>query len=445
MKKLLCSLLLLTALSARAQHIATIAGTTVAGFSGDNGPATAAQLYGPLGIAVDSAGNIYFADRFNDRVRKINTTGTITTIAGTGTGGYNGDEIAATTAQLNDPFGVAVDNAGNVYVADHSNHRVRKISNLGIITTVAGTGTGGYNGDDIAATTAQLNEPRGVAVDKFGHLFIADQANNRVRQITLSTGIISTIAGNGTQGFSGDGGPATAAMLNGPYAMAADTFHNLYICDVDNQRIRKINWAGVITTVAGTGVGSYNTDGIPATNAQLNEPIGIAINAGGEIFIADAWNERIRKISLDGIISTYAGIGTAGMGLDSVSATACAFYYPYGIAINSAGNVYICDQGNQRIRRTYQAGVGVAGITKEGFDVSVFPNPAPKGEFSISIQDPQAQPATVKIYDITGRCIFKTSTYTNNLVKCNIGAAGTCVVVVTTATATLERIVVAAD
>lgn len=445
MKRLLCSLFLLTALCVRAQHIATIAGTTVAGFSGDNGPATAAQLYGPLGIAVDSAGNIYFADRFNDRVRKINTTGIITTIAGTGTGGYNGDDIAATTAQLNDPFGVAVDNAGNVYVADHSNHRVRRISNTGIITTVAGTGTAGYNGDDIAATTAQLNEPRGVAVDKFGHLFIADQANNRVRQVTLSTGIISTIAGNGTQGFSGDGGPATAAMLNGPYAMAADTFHNLYICDVDNQRVRKINWAGTITTVAGTGVGSYNADGIPATNAQLNEPIGIAVNAGGELFIADAWNERIRKVDLSGIISTYAGIGTAGVGLDSVAATACAFYYPYGIAVNSAGNIYICDQGNQRIRRTYQAGVGVADVSKETLDVSIFPNPAPGGEFTIGIQAQQPQAVTVKIYDITGRCIFEKRAYTNSAVKCNIGVASTCVVVVTTATITVEKIVVAAD
>lgn len=426
---------------ASAQHIATIAGTTVAGFSGDNGQATAAQMYGPLGVAVDSAGNVYFADRFNDRLRKINTAGIITTIAGTGTGGYNGDDIAATTAQLNDPFGVAVDIAGNVYVADHSNHRVRMISSLGIITTVAGTGASGYNGDDIAATAAQLNEPRGVAVDKFGHLFIADQANNRVRQVTLSTGIISTIAGSGVQGFSGDSGPATAAMLNGPYAMAADTFHNLYICDVDNQRIRKINWAGVITTVAGTGVGSYNSDGIPATAAQLNEPIGIAINAGGELFIADAWNERIRKVSLDGTISTYAGIGTAGMGLDSVAATACAFYYPYGIAVNQAGNIYICDQGNQRIRRTYQAGVGVSDVSKEVLDVSVFPNPAPGGDLTIRMQFRQPGTATIKIYDIAGKCVYETATPTTETLKCRLSIAGVYVVSVAAAGGSVERVV----
>ncbi len=426
---------------ASAQHIATIAGTTAAGFSGDNGPATAAQVYGPLGIAVDSAGNIYFADRFNDRLRKINTAGVITTIAGTGTGGYNGDDIAATTAQLNDPFGVAVDNAGNVYVAEHSNHRVRKISSMGIITTVAGTGTSGYNGDGIAATAAQLNEPRGVAVDKFGHLFIADQANNRVRQVTLSTGIISTIAGSGVQGFGGDGGPATAAMLNGPYAMAADTLQNLYICDVDNQRIRKINWAGVITTVAGTGIGSYNADGIPATAAQLNEPIGVAINASGELFIADAWNERIRKVDQSGIISTYAGIGTAGLGADSVAAAACAFYNPYGIAINQAGYVYICDQSNQRIRRTYQAGVGVADLSKKALAVSIFPNPAPGGDLTIRVQSRQQGKATIKIYDITGKCVYETASITNDAVRCQLKAAGVYVVNVAVAGGSVERVV----
>ncbi len=441
MKKLFYSFLLLTSVGAQAQHITTIAGTAAAGFSGENGPATSAMLNGPLGIVADNAGNIYFADRYNQRVRKINSAGIITTIAGTGTAGYNGDAIPATTAQLNDPFGVAIDLSGNIYVAEHSGNRVRRIDNVGAITTVAGTGIAGYNGDDIAATTAQLNQPRGVATDKYGHLYIADQANSRVRMLTFATGIITTMAGNGMPGFGGDNGPATAAMLNGPYAMGADTLGNLFICDVDNERIRKVNAAGIITTVAGTGVATYTADGIPATNAALNEPIGIAVTPAGEFFIADAWNERIRRVDIGGTIITYAGDGAAGLGFDNVAATAARFYYPYGIALTPNGSLLVSDHGNYRIRQTY-AGVGVAGPAKQAIALKVYPNPATGGSFTIAMLAEDPEEVTIKIYDLAGRCVYEQPALTTDAVPCQLHTAGVYLVSVVTEKGAAERLVV---
>ncbi len=278
--------------------ITTIAGiSSIGGFSGDNGPATAAQLGFPSDIALDAAGNIYFTDKNNNRIRKINTSGIITTIAGTGALGYNGDNIPATDAYLHGPGGIATDGAGNVYFCDALNGCVRKINASGIVTTVAGTcgSIWDFNGDEIPATTAQFC-PGGIAVDARGNIFIADAANNRIRKVDTA-GIIHTIAGNGIAGFTGDGGQATNARLSGPSGVYVDNYGNVYICDIHNYVIRKVNNLGIISTFAGNGVSGFSGDGGPATVAQIGDTYCVTADAANNIYIADASNNRIRFIT----------------------------------------------------------------------------------------------------------------------------------------------------
>lgn len=284
-----------------AQNISTIAGTGTAGYNGDGIPAISAQFNGVQGLAFDGTGNLYAADISNHRIRKITmSTGLISTIAGTGTAGYNGDGILATTAQINTPSALAFDRNGDLYFTDRSNHRVRKITtSTGIISTVAGTGTAGYNGDGILATAAQLNGPNEVSFDASGNLYIADWFNNRVRKADNSTGIISTIAGTGTAGYNGDGIAATAAQINGPCGIIFDNAGNIYIAEYGGARVRKINiGTGNISTIAGTGTAGYNGDGIAATTAKLNFPFYIFFDqAKCNMYIADYNNNRIRLIT----------------------------------------------------------------------------------------------------------------------------------------------------
>jgi sugar lactone lactonase YvrE len=230
--------------------IVTIAGNGTQGYSGDGGNATSAEFYGPCGVAFDSGGNLFIADTYNNRIREISTSGIITTIAGNGTGGYSGDGGAATSAELHAPEGVAIDSYGNIFIADRGNSRIRKvIASTGIITTVAGNGTSGYSGDGGAATSAQLNYAMGVAVDSSGNIFIAEVYNNRIRKVAASTGIITTVAGDGNNGYSGDGGIATSARLAWPEGVAVDSSGNIYIADRNNCLIRKVSTSGIITTV----------------------------------------------------------------------------------------------------------------------------------------------------------------------------------------------------
>ncbi len=326
--------------------ISTFAGNGTAGYSGDNGPATSGTL-SPAGIAVDSAGNLYIAD--SNRIRKV-SKGVITTVAGNGTYGFSGDNGPATSAQLFNPQGVAVDSAGNLYIADTFNDRIRKVSG-GVITTVAGNGTSGVNGENIPATTAQLNWPYGVAVDSAGNLYIANTYNNRVCKV--SGGMITTVAGNGSHGFGGDNGPAAAAQLSYPDGVAVDAAGNLYITDTDNNRIRKVS-GGVITTVAGNGAEGFSGDNGPATSAQLGWPYSVAVDAAGNLYIADTFNNRIRKVS-NGVITTLGGDGTFGFSGDNVAATSAAVS-PSGVAVDSAGRVYVADNVNNRIRVLTPAG-----------------------------------------------------------------------------------------
>jgi sugar lactone lactonase YvrE len=333
-----------------------IAGGGVAGYAGDNGPATSAYLRYPCGVAVDSAGNLFIADRDNNRIRKVSTSGIITTVAGNGSMGYSGDGGPATLAQLYSPFGVAIDPAGNLFIADAFNNRIRKVAPNGIITTIAGTGTSGYSGDGGSAALAQLYTPRGIAIDSAGNLFISDSDNNIIRKIS-SSGIIATVAGNGTSGYSGDGGQATSAQLSGPMGVAVDSKGNLFIAVFGNGRIRKVSTDGIITTVAGTGTYGYNGDGIPATSAQLSLPTGVAVDSAGNLLIADYANSRVRMVDSSGIITTVAGNGTRGSIGDGGPATSAQLYNPEGVVADSAGSLFIADYGNHRIRKVSSSGI----------------------------------------------------------------------------------------
>ncbi|XID94937.1 S-layer homology domain-containing protein [Paenibacillaceae bacterium WGS1546] len=330
--------------------ISTVAGTGSYGYSGDGGNATSAQLNHPFGVAIDSSGNLYIADYQNNRIRKVDASGTISTVAGTGIPGYSGDGGQATSATLSNPMGVAVDDSGNLYISDTANGRIRKVDASGTISTVAGTGEYGYSGDGGPATSAQLSSPNGVATDSDGNLYIADHSNHRIRKVDGS-GTISTIAGTGTRGYSGDGGAAASAELNGPNSIAVDSSGNLYIADFYNNRIRKVDALGTISTVAGIGGSGYSGDGELATSAQLNSPAGVAVDRYGNLYIADTGNYRIRKVDESGIIRTIAGTGSFGDSGDGGAATSAQLANPYGLAAASNEDLYIADVHSQRIRK----------------------------------------------------------------------------------------------
>ena len=320
----------------------TIAGTDTFGYNGDGIAATSARLFYPFSVKIDVSGNTYFSDRENQRVRKVTvSTGIITTIAGTGTLGYNGDGILATSAQINYPDGLDIDRSGNIYIADRENCRVRKVTaSTGIITTVAGTGLNFYNGDGILATSAQLNYPGGVAVDNSGNVYISE-IYNRVRKVTASTGIITTIAGTGIAGYNGDGILATSAQTNYPDGIAVDSSGNVYFNDLSNYRVRKVTVStGIITTVAGTGSPGYNGDGILATSAEIMSAFDVAIDQSDNVYIADTYNGRIRKVTVStGIITTVAGRGFPGSG--EVTRTSVEVGYAMAIAIGESDNIYV--------------------------------------------------------------------------------------------------------
>ncbi len=349
--------------------------TSGSGFSGDGGSATSAQLSGPAGIALDSAGNLYIADQYNNRIRKVSPQGIIITVAGNGTGSpnggsFSGDGGSATSAGLWSPTSVAVDAAGNLYIADTTNQRIRKVSN-GVITTVAGGGAGTFSGDGGPATSASLYFPTGVAVDGAGNLYIADSYNNRIRKVS-SAGIITTVVGNGTGAlytgtFFGDGSPATSAGLNNPQGVAVDSSGIPYIADTQNNRVRRISPNGVISTVAGNGSPGFSGDGASATGAQLNTPTGVATDNAGNLYIADCNNNRVRKVSPGGNISTVAGSSSQGFSGDNGPATSAQLSGACGVAVDSANNLYIADSGNNRVRKvtpngtiTTVAGFGTA-------------------------------------------------------------------------------------
>ena len=355
--------------------IFTVAGNGNNVSAGDGGPATAAAIVGPKGLAFDAAGNLYVAEPgviltyavgggvlylsdSGKRIRKIATSGTITTVAGNGTEEYSGDGSAATAAQLDAPWGVAADTGGNLYVSDSGNHTVRKIAASGIITTVAGTGVRGSTGDGGPATRAQLNVPLGIALDGAGNIYVAECLNPRIRRISAA-GVITTVAGNGASGYGGDGGPAVNAQLACPHGIAVDASGTLYIADTDNHRLRKVGPDGTISTIAGNGVHGFAGDGGPALNAQLYAPTSLAMDASGNLYIADTGNGRIRKISRNGTITTVAGCADSGhfSSDDGLAATAAVLSGPQGVAVDAAGNLYIAETQGNHVRRVSAGGV----------------------------------------------------------------------------------------
>jgi uncharacterized protein (TIGR03437 family) len=327
--------------------IKTVAGNGSQGYAGDGGPATSAELHFPEGIALDKAGNLYISDVLNNRIRRIDSNGTVATVAGNGTAGYSGDGGLANTAKLNDPLDVVADLTGNLFIADAFNYRIRKVTPAGTITTFAGNGSTGSSGDGGSAANALLNLPEGVALDSTGNVFIAESLGNRIRKVAVD-GTITTVAGNGVGGYSGDGGPAVNAQLNSPKGVAVDATGALYIADRNNWRIRKVAPNGTITTVAGTGVSGYSGDGGPAANAQLFVVQAVAVDASGNIFISD--ETRLRRVTPDGTITTVAGNGTLGYSGDGGPATSAQINGCEGIAVDTSGNIYFADYFNNVIR-----------------------------------------------------------------------------------------------
>ncbi len=328
----------------------TLAGTRSLGFNLESGTGLASQLYVPETVALDNVGNLYIADKGNHRIRKVTRSGLISTVAGNGQLGSSGDGGLAINASMNQPNGVAVDSSGNLYISDTNNNRIRKVNSAGIITTIAGTGINGFSGDGGQATQAQLDTPVGITLDSVGNLLIADAANHRIRKLNLSTGIISTIAGNG-YGFGGDGGQATQAQLNFPTSVAIDQNGNLYISDTSNNQVRKVTAAGIISRFAGTGFSGFSGDGGQANLAQFSAPGGLTVDAAGNLYVTDQNNHRVRKIALDGTISTVAGNGntsspTTDEGGTALNATLNA---PAGVAVDALGNMFIADTNNHRV------------------------------------------------------------------------------------------------
>ncbi|HEY6161373.1 MAG TPA: T9SS type A sorting domain-containing protein [Bacteroidia bacterium] len=290
--------------------ITTVAGTGAQGYSGDNGPATSATFYYPYDVAVDAAGNIFICDYGNSVIRKVDVNGMITTVAGTGVAGFSGDGGLAVNAKLDRPVGVDLDANGNMYISDGYNNRVRKVDALGIITTFAGTGVMGYTGDGGPADSATFKYPYSVAFDQSGNVYISDGLNNCVRKVDVNN-IITTFAGTGSGGYTGDGGPADQARLYSPQGISMDQDGNLFIVDRNNHVIRKVDASGMISTYAGTGVSGFSGDGGFANLAQLRQPYGIEVGPGGYVFIADQWNQRIRQVDTSTVLTSVGPSSSA--------------------------------------------------------------------------------------------------------------------------------------
>ncbi|MFP6589097.1 MAG: Ig-like domain-containing protein [Candidatus Latescibacterota bacterium] len=360
-----------------AQTIRTIAGTGTAGFSGDGAQADSAAFNSPVGVHGDNTGQTWVADTGNHRIRRITATfDTVVTYAGTGTVGYTGDGSAATAATLNAPTDVFVDTTGNVWIADTGNHVIRKITTAGVISTVAGTGARGFSGDAAAATSAQLNSPAGVYVTNGGVIYIADRGNHRVRRVSAA-GTITTIAGTGVPGFSGDGSPAGFAQLDSPSDVFLDTSGTLYIVDTNNHCLRAIAASdNTISTIAGTGgAPGFSGDGGVATNARFAFPRAVFVDTSGSIYIADRFNHRIRRINTSGDITTLAGDGVLGASGDGAAANVARLGSPAGVWLYDNRELFIADSGNHRVRRVDDDNaLGLSGTTTIGLgrEVRIF-------------------------------------------------------------------------
>ncbi len=393
--------------SASAQYISNFAGngssvgSATGAYSGDGWLAIHAQLNQCAGVAVDGAGNIYIADKGNNVVRRVNTSGIITTFAGTGTVGASGNGGQATAARLNGPVAVATDAAGNVYITDNGNNAIRKVNTAGFITAYAGVGSAGYSGDGASALAAELKAPEGITIDALGNLYIADAGNNVVRKVDTAHNI-TTVAGTGTAGKSGDGGAAIAAKLSQPTGVATDQYGNLYIADNANHSIRKVTAAGIITTIAGTGLAGNSGDGGPAVSATLRYPSSVSVDGSSNIYIADQGNNNVRVINAAGAISHYAGTSTAGYSGNGGLAATATLSSPRNVLADGWGRVYVTDYGNHGVRVVTATPIVGVQHTVGAATLNIFPNPA-KGAFTVEL--PGNTTAQVTVTDITGRLL----------------------------------------
>ncbi|SNQ50252.1 Gluconolactonase family protein,protein kinase family protein (fragment) [Frankia canadensis] len=319
------------------------------------GPALTVQGLSPYSLSIQPDGSLLVSSLATDRVQRITPGGVANDFAGTGAGGIGGDGGQATSAQLDGPGSTVRDKAGNIYVGDAKNNRIRKITPTGVITTIAGTGTAGFGGDGGPATAAQINSAEKVTVGPDGSVYLSDYENHRIRKIDPS-GIISTYVGTGVAGYTGAGGPATQAKIDGPNDLTMTSDGTLYFADLGSDTIQKVTPDGTISTIAGTGESGYSGDGGPATSAKLNVP-SVSLGPDGKTFyLADYRNNRIRRIDPNGIISTIAGTGTEGFSGDGGPATAAQFKNPSSVVVDGAGAIYISDNGNDRVRRIDPAG-----------------------------------------------------------------------------------------
>jgi hypothetical protein len=445
MKKVLLILFVLASIAKQSMGqtgiITTVAGTGTQGYSGDSGQATSAEIGQPIGVVVDLIGNIYISDA--SRIRKINTVGIITTFAGNGIGGSTGDGGQCIAAEIGTPYELTFDHIGNLYIPDGANSQIRKVNTLGVITTIAGNGTLGYSGDGAAATAATLSQPTKVVIDATGNLYVADNLNNAIRKINTA-GIISTFAGNGIAGYSGDGGQATAAELSSPYGLVIDAMGNLFISDNFNNVIRKVNTSGIITTVVGSFAGGYSGDGGQATAAELSLPTTVTFDAAGNLYIADSGNFRVRKVATSGIINTIAGSGTNGFSGDGGQATTAWLSNTPEIALDALGNLYIGDGNNFRIRKVCFNSCSAAGIQQlsgSNNQINIYPNPATT-ILQVSFSGNSENSALV-MTDVLGNTVKQTSFNTQHLsLNINDIEAGVYFITVTSGTSVSTQKVV---
>jgi hypothetical protein len=344
-------------------RIDTVAGTIAWLYAGDGGAATSAPIFLPTGVVVDAAGNLYLSDSANNRLRRVDAkTGAISTFAGNGSPGYTGDNGPATLAMISAPAGLAMDGAGDLYFVDNGNHAVRRVDAFsGVITTVAGVGIQGYSGDLGPATAARLSLPEGIALDVQGDLYIADTGNNVVREVDATTGTIHTVAGTGVSGYNGDAKLATVATLGSPWNISFGLDGSLYIADLNNGRVRKVNAAGIISTVAGSGAHTFNGDGGQATSAALNSPAAVVFDPAGNFYIADSANNRVREVNgVTGVINTITGNGNEGFGGDTGPANMASLYGPYALFFDKGGNLFVADMFHNRVRRISATTIALA-------------------------------------------------------------------------------------
>ena len=434
---------LFTAAFASAQTITTFAGTGNPGFFGDNGPAKQALINNVVGLAADSAGNIYMADQNNNRIRKVDTNGVMTTFAGSQGAGFMGDHGPATSALLDTPTGVCVAPSGDVYINDLTNRRVRKVAaGTGIITTVAGSGSAVPSGDSGLATAAGMELPIRCAVDGNGNLYIVDQgaAANVVYKVDLN-GMISRIAGvYGGTGFSGDNGPATQATMFNLTAISIDSSGNLYLTDQGDQRIRKVDTNGMITTVAGNGHATFGGDGLAATSASLNYPGETVIDSAGNLFIVDIVNEVVREVT-GGIISTVAGMpGASGSGGDGGPPLQAQFNQPFAITLDPAGNLYVAEITGNRVREITSLAAPPTPCTYSlGIGGEAFPAAGGSGNVAIAAPAGCAWGASGAPNWVTGATSGSGNGTLSYQVAANIGAARTVTITVAGISFTIDQ------